>query len=748
MLDFTNNDTADPVGDQQLRIPNRKLLTTSYSIAIWLRRVRAIAAHIFAEYSQPTNEGWLLWIHGAGQLCMRHHDGTGLTDSGLSNVLNIDTLYLMVFTWDGTDYQWWLDNGVASGNGAFVRQIQNSNLEMILGANVGAQAFPGMMGHPLLWPDVVLAQSNVQTLFAGVEIPYIEDVRYWHRGLAIPGLEEYEQEVPTQNGNIWLKELEPPDNYYTSVEIPREGGADPDKLALVAQELQRDRNAKRGHMVTVPLAWLGREIIDDVQLISASGLEPTGDGFGMSDLALPRLQRIMGMKLSPTNRKVGLTMRDMHHAVMLYDQLVLPYKISTERFGAFELYPAGASKATTRASKVYVHQIGTLVTRLSNDVEPITREGELIETERTNEFKNPSFVAGVDTDWTPLNEGVNGSDVADDTVDLLFESGISTKSCKIKAGSPLGGAPVGIEQDITLAATAPSADVPRIISIDKKDDSGYPLSIKIQRDSDNWYRTSLSADNWGAPETYLDLPVDRDMTRYLDIAPILPGVHAGIVYTVGLYAKASAGQINHLYHVQWEKGKYATSRMVSGGGATYTRTPSIVRISNYLGARTVYKPRGSIYLRVVPEWAPAERDFDANLLYVYHSAANYFRVYYDHGSGELRAHWYDGSNHYSVIDSADVAWSAYDELKIGFRWMSAGDLEATAPEFQLFADFGAGWVTGTKGTLSAWLDESDASYIQIGAKGDTPITTAADAYIKYLKSIPEPLLLDYFKALP
>ena len=524
--------------------------------------------------------------------------------------------------------------------------------------------------------------------------------------------------------------------------------ADVDKLALVAQELQRDRNAKRGHMVTVPLAWLGREIIDDVQLVSAEGLEPTGDGFGMSELAVPRLQRIMGMKLSPTNRRVGLVMRDMHHAVMLYDQLVLPYKVSSERFGAFELYPAGASKATTRDSKVYVHQTGTRVTCRAIDVEPVTREGELIETTRTNEFKNSSLVAGVAVDWTALNTGVNGSAVEDDTVDLLFEGDISTKSCKITGGSPLGGNPVGIEQDITLPSIAPLVDDPRKISIDKKDDTGHALSIKIQRDSDNWYRTSLSADDWGAAETYLDLPVDRDATRYLDMAPIYPGVHAGIVYTVGLYAKTSAGQINHFYHAQWERHKYATSRMVSGGGATYTRTPSIVQITNQIGARTVHKPRGSLYFRVVPEWAPAERDFDADFLYVYHSATNYFRVFFDHGSGELKLHWYDGSNHYSTIDSADVAWTAYDELKFGFRWMSTGDLEATAPEFQLFADFGAGWVTGIKGALSAWKDESDASYIQIGAKGDAPITTAADAYIKYLKSIPEPLLLDYFKALP
>jgi len=454
------------------------------------------------------------------------------------------------------------------------------------------------------------------------------------------------------------------------------------------------------------------------------------------------------MKLSPINRKVGLTMRDMHHAVMLYDQFILPYEVTAARIGAFELYPSGASKATTRASKVCIHQIGTRVTRLAIDVEPVTREGVLIETERTNEFKNSSLVAGVAVDWTALNTGVNGSAVEDDTVDLLFEGDISTKSCKITGGSPLGGSPVGIEQDLTLAGTDPAEDEPRKISIDKKDDTGHALSLKIQRDSDNWYRTSLSADNWGAAETYLDLPVDRDATRYLDMAPINPGVHAGIVYTVGLYAKASAGQINHFYHAQWERGKYTTSRMVSGGGATYTRTPSIVRITNQIGARTIYKPRGSLYFRVVPEWAPAERNYDANLLCVYHSATNYFRVYYHDGSGELRAHWYDGVDHYSVIDSADVTWAAYDELKIGLRWMSDGDLEATGPEFQLFADFGAGWLTGSKGSLTAWGNENDASYIQIGAKGDTPTTTAADAYIKYLKSIPEPLLLDHFKALP
>lgn len=750
MLDPTNNSTADPTGHQQLMWPQRQLFNSDgYSLAVWLRKSRTPSGNflIFAErrYATDGNYGWLFyWSSASNKLSMQHLDGSSNASIVNTTTIASTTLYLFVLVWDGSSYQWYKDNGVADGNGSFTKGIAHATADLTIGddSDLASQAFPGFIGHIIAWPSIQLSQSEVQTLYAGSDIPQSNAVRFWYRGTEILGIDEYTGLTPSQNGNLWLKSLDPPDSYYADVSL----GTyiqNYHAIQMAGQNLHRKRLPEVDYSIDAPIEMLGREINDTMLITHSSGLEPKGVGFGMGPNSPSRLASLVEMSLDPETKKIKLGYVDVRRFVLsMYDQLIASHTVFGEQRGIFQVYPPGVEKTIDRESNIWVEEEGGEIVKLDATLEPLTIEGCLIESDRTNEFANSSFKSGVSTDWSAVG-ATGGASVENDSDDLLFDPDVTPYSCKIIADSPLGGTPVGIEQDITLSDTSP-----RRVYIFHKDDGGQPISISIQRDSDSYYLQSLTADSWGASIAYLEIDTASEIEKYKIPTKITPG-GGSITYTTTFYAKTGNGQVNHIYHAQWEIGDHCSSPIVTAAGSTYNRVPTVETISNNIGARIWPLTRGTLYFRFKPLWDSDEIENQRDLLYLYHDADNYVKIYYDPSSPELEAQFRaDGVNYYSTIDTTSISWGAGDEIMIAFRWAQADDLENDEFEIQLFANFGDEWIEGTKENPASNLVEVDASYLQLGAVGTSDEYSAADGTLYYLRISPEVFLLEEIEAFP
>ncbi len=707
------------------------------------------------DWNDPTSGTWAVifskWVAGAGwmvrvpvgssdKLTVVHTNAAGSTTITSDTDVGSGEERWMI-TFDDTNNQIRLyRNGVAEASNPFTmtRNLDANTAEVCIGNIDGSnQGFGGNVGQVMFWNDVIL-DAGEAAMYAAGGIPQRENLTFWAKGTRLIGKDVIGGRVGDEYGTVALATGDCDDYYEAVAQAP---------IDLTGQVLHRSRLPLREYAMTAPLEALDYELMDDLLYMTDEGLEPTGDGFGRED-SPKRLVRVVGQTINPSDKSVELRVRDLsRHTATCYDQFVAPTTISEKQLGQFRVYPPGVTRTITRASSMWVPQAGGSVVQVFENEEPLTLEGLLIETGAENEILDSAFRYGVDNgDWTLINEADNGSDVADDTGDLLFEPGVSLQSCKLTAGDPLGA--VGIEQDITIGAGDQAL---RHLSIDHKDDSGEVLSIKVQRDSDSHYRTSLSVDSWDAAETYLDLPLSQNaIARYVDCIHFSPPA-GGIVYTIGLYAKSAASQVNHIYQVDFVKGnfaKYATSRIVTGDGTSYSRVVTTCQISNANTARIWRNEKGTCYFRYIPQYDydSPPTSIDKRLITLYHDGSNACYVIYDTSAEDLLCQWEAGGVVYTSTLSS-MSWSADDEIKVAIRWLQSGDLGKTSREAQMFADFGSGWVEGTVVYPAADMTQDNASALHIGSlTGDS--VNYGDGLFKYLKIIPEPLHLDQIKALP
>lgn len=701
---------------------------TSYSMAFWLDWDAASSgtwAEIFSKW--VATAGWIVRINpGTNNKLLVLHTSAAGTSTSITSDSNVGgSEESWVITWNGTQINLFR-NGVpeASNPFAMTRTIGANAAQVCIGNRAALSlGFGGKIGHVMHWNGTVLSAGEAVQYHKGV-IPQREFLTFWAKGTRLVGKDEIGGRVADDEGTVSLA-AGACDGYYSSVaQTP---------IEIAGMELHRSRIEPRIYTVNVPIEFLDKEAMEDLLFVSDEGLEHSGVGFGLGD-APKRLVRITGIKPIDENT-ARLTLRDLsRYTTTFYDQLIAPTTIGEKQLGAFRVYPPGVSKTISRASSVWVEQAGGAIIQLFNNEEPLTLDGLLLEPQRKNEIVDPAFRGGVDGgSWTLVNEGVNGSTIEDDTNDLLFEAGVSPQSCKLTAGTPLGSSYVGVRQAITLAS---GASTRRHLSIDHKDDSGEVLSITIQRDSDSHYRTSLSADNWGASLTYLDLPLsDNVIGRWVDFVSIDPGIHSGIVYTVTIYAKAAAAQVNHVYHVQFEaNAKYATSRIAA---SEYTRESTSFTINSPATARSFRLEKGTVFFHLHPLADIEFFEYPFGLVFFRYqdSSAQVFEIRFANDSNNyFEAKWYPGTDAYSIVPHPD--WNAGDAIKVALRWLQPGDLGKAERQFQLFANFGSGWVEGSIGY-------PDTEY----ATGDGFISLSSGRY-KYLKVLPEPLHLDEIKALP
>jgi hypothetical protein len=271
----------------------------------------------------------------------------------------------------------------------------------------------------------------------------------------------------------------------------------------------------------------------------------------------------------------------------------------------------------------------TEIKQLSTGIEKITPLGELLEPARTNHVLDSSFNRSFATNnWTETGEGENGSTIDADTADLIFKPTITTQSCKLTAGSPLGATSLRITTD--TASLAAGTDF--CVSVLHKDStSGGTLGLRVRRNLDNNFWDESGGGSWsGSTVTnYFTERSEITLDRTLRI-PIGVGASAIRVQCV---ADQVAGQVNNVYHVQLEDDSnraYPTSPIVTTT-ATVTRNADDLEVeSTDSGRRVWHINRGTLRFSFRPLWLAADfiADEIVRLVELRHDANNHYLISY------------------------------------------------------------------------------------------------------------------------
>jgi hypothetical protein len=431
-----------------------------------------------------------------------------------------------------------------------------------------------------------------------------------------------------------------------------------------------------------------------------------GDAVMLSHIALPMaaaypgwerwkraLCRVIGSDIGDGSVRLSLVdVRD--YAVRLWDTAQSD-EAPTAGFGSgvCRLTPGG-TRTFSRGSSKYVnspadesllsHPIIPVI-QCGSEVEAILFDGTLLEAEGTNHITRSSFVSGT-TGLTLAGTGVNGSAIAADTTDLLFDSTITANSLKFTAGNP---------HTTELSARFPdTASIPAnsqvVVSVDHKDDSGATLYWRLQRLVDNWY--------WNAGgSAWQSGTVDNAFT----VRTSLSGAHRdyGGISTVGAGATAlrlyllqqsggTASRVNRAYHVQIEIAAsvaFPSSRIVCNG-TEVTRSADLLKYTNDSGKRTWDSAQGTAFARFIP-YAPYATT--AIIYLAYWDSNNWHRLARNGSNWEFRVK-VSGTEYTATKGISAYAWGAtYD---IACRWCgSEGELGLAPYTISVFVD-------GVKGT--------------------------------------------------
>jgi len=413
------------------------------------------------------------------------------------------------------------------------------------------------------------------------------------------------------------------------VVVPRQNEQERDVLS---RRLWALRRAPGLLTVEAPLWALDLDVGDRVALQSRVG--PSNDGKGWLAKKWQRhdftIQQIEDLGNGKSVRLQLLDRRPLDALLWDTASTDIPAVIlNARRQSGVARFGKGSLAITfARASRAWVENPAdpTAVMQIQTDERALTAAGEYLEPGRINQILRSSFASGT-TGITLTGTGVNGSAIAVDTSDLLFDPESSPNSLKFTAGSPHTAL---LYCTFPVTATIPANSDLRL-SIDHHTDSGEALFYWLSRGVDGQYWNAGVGWQVGSIGNQLPtVPIRSAAARY--VSPYLnPGfADTTLTLSIGLASGGTAGRISHLYHAQIELGLFATSRMLSDATA-FTRSSSLLSIAVPSAAR-VYEPAlGSFYAEVIPEWTSWET-YAAPDRHVYYMTTNggadYDALYY------------------------------------------------------------------------------------------------------------------------
>lgn len=746
----------------RLYVPARASLQgiTSYSIAFVIRRVAGYATNRVILDMFDSTSGLLVREFTGDKLAIVHGDGAASTQYAFGDALTLDADTEVIITWDGSLLNAWLD-GVKDSNIddlSATRSVDDNTGDVSLGSQTGGGlGTASQLGHFMFYKNRVLTTDERTEWGAGTTVPAFEDLSFWHKMIATPGVDEIASVIPTsatsETGSPAYPLVVVVDAVDSKFSEVNERGIG------VREALSRDLRWRR----TRETRWKfegDRRLLDQQQFADAytqTPQGPTADGEGWTDSERARLGRCISKVYSPGPKaRVRLVFRGLGtFGCWLWDSGVAARTVRNSVIGGVqgpaELHK-GATKTATRLSSVFVPGTDGRIAAIAPNLPAVTPNGTLIQPQRTNYVKDSSFdVDEASTaDWAFILSGSGTLSQDDETTDLLFDP-VTTgliRTRKVEASSLSGTA--GLRQATTHSAAAATY---RVASIDVKLVSGGGnFTMRIRRDSDSkWWNGSA----WQVSETGFtpsnEGTTPSGFTRY--VAKLDYSDQAATAQTHLIGGRFDADFVALFGHFQIENaddGLFASSRIVTTVADEKERRQDAVSFSNNSGARVWSNTRGGVALTFQPI-------FDKSDLSDVESAAWLRTVAWCHYADDPSGDWFrviyadddDGNGAYfggeSYRNGTATRAKFYVDVvngtryRLGWRWVDAGKMGRTDAHMRFYCRY-TGQSEDPKGAIvdaaSGFAVEATPSTLYYGPEPDTSGEEIAAGYVSDFETLP------------
>jgi hypothetical protein len=465
--------------------------------------------------------------------------------------------------------------------------------------------------------------------------------------------------------------------------------------------------------VTVPLWGIDWELLDRIWVESPFGPEPTGAGWGR-DVWKLRPFSVQRSEVDLEARVVRLDLLDRRPIdALLWDTAWSRLATTSLEGGAARF--SVSDRTFERESVVYFASPAdpTLVLRAKMHEPGLDYNGELLEDEAYNWLLRSSVVSGT-TGLTLTGTGVNGSAIAADTTELLFDPEISGNSLKFTAGNPQANELVAKWPD-TESLNVSVYDQFFRLSIDHLDDSGATLYFRLKRLVDNQFWDD-SGSTWGST---VDNAITNSTTRARFKSKLidLGGSNTVVQLEVLQQTGGTASRVNRVFHVQLEDTAYPTSRIVTDDVKLRRRTVDLRFVATNASNVDVYRQdQGTFLAEVTPYWDSADlltASVDRTVYYITQGAEPeewHHHLYYDGSAGQWVFEVYiNGSGTYqATLTQAVTAGTTY---KVASRWTGTnGELGLSSYTYSVFVD----GTKGTDATGAAWPGYDGGETLDVG----------------------------------
>jgi len=501
MLDFG----ASSLHSNGISVVDRATLDTptSYSMAfnINLNAGSVDNQIILSKHDDGDIDGWQLEFNGTAELPINRHDGNGGIIA--TTALVVGTTASVVITWTGTTATWNIDDA-AAGSGSFSTAI-STNTNVIRIGNDGnlANGVPAAIGQVMIWPNYVLTAAEISQYHAGITVPALKDLDFWHRGIAEPGIDEITSEIAVASGTVSLL-ADPSDAYFTETTLP-------DYLQTATIKLLNRSSDREFYTVTVPWRFLSIELMElanisspQIGIPSSATLLQDLIDHGLVDVWRRNIGRLVKVKPNPFAHTVDLTFKSHEKFMSTYfstDELTSI--TSTDNIGLARM-DVGGTLSINRSTKALIKQEFnevinlSLITTASSDgrawlpvgsfEEKLNFEGLLSEDATTNKVIDSAFNEGLG-DWTATTAG-GGTVTAVSGTFHAFPQSVSDNEIEIVGA-------VGdnyITPDTVIAVV--TSDVDMRLSFIHSNGFGIKVDWRLQRSTDSFYWKDAATPAW------------------------------------------------------------------------------------------------------------------------------------------------------------------------------------------------------------------------------------------------------------
>lgn len=501
---------------------------------------------------------------------------------------------------------------------------------------------------------------------------------------------------------------------FVKVNCSTATGSPPPTVNVLSRRANRYRRAPMTFACDAPLKFI------DLELGSDLPVERRDMGW-TADVWSRRLHRVRGLRVMPGQKRVRLDLEDVQPQLSTFwcwGPSLVGVDGGAVGGDGMALLTHGGDVTTTRGSVknvdapagIGVQSAGPVVQIQSNAL-PSERHGMLLERAMTNELKRSSFVSG--TTGLTISAGSGSAAASTTLADQLFaDSTVTANVLLLTAGSPHA-----TETRVTWPTFTVSPGDVITISIDRKGSSttaGDGLSWRMTRASDGYYYNDSGSGAWqaGAADNALSETTSWARAVSNDLLPYNGKGSDTLTFSVSLPSGGTASRTVHVGHVQIEKSRWASSRIVTDA-ATATRSADNWSIENDQsdGSTTYYtlpNTRGTF----VCKWQPlfTEADLAASQKhYLYrlsYDASNRLALWYEQGVGHKLEVVAGGSTYTATVASPTATRGT--SMDVAVRWgSSVAELDETAGTATLLVRDSSGTVTsgsvafGTAPTFAA-----------------------------------------------